>query len=111
MAFNVIPLKLAFCKRIAQCLNPNLPSGVHLKSLQTLETVLDRIGVRLSSSPPQQAHLTRSSAGEAVQRPGLVLYGALSSLPVRCYDCEGTQAPSEWLSKQRQPPNPVPVSQ
>ena len=43
--FPAIPIKLAFCKRVAQCLNPNLPSGVHIKTLETLSGVLERIGV------------------------------------------------------------------
>merc|ERR1712000_242688 len=49
--FPAIPIKLAFCKRVAQCLNPNLPSGVHIKTLETLSGVLERIGPgRLSES-------------------------------------------------------------
>ena len=43
--FQVLPVKLTFCKRMAQCLNPKLPAGVHLKVLQTFQTVFKKIGV------------------------------------------------------------------
>lgn len=42
--FPLIPLKLTFSKRMAQCLNPALPSGVHLKALQIFKHVFERIG-------------------------------------------------------------------
>jgi hypothetical protein len=38
-----IPHKLLFAKRLAQCLNAALPSGVHHKALELLTLVLDRI--------------------------------------------------------------------
>jgi len=48
--FPVIPDKLLFCKRLAQCCNPVLPPGVHLKTLETYEIVFERIGVRTFSA-------------------------------------------------------------
>eukprot|EP01094_Clydonella_sp_ATCC50884_P023658 TRINITY_DN5731_c0_g2_i1.p1 TRINITY_DN5731_c0_g2~~TRINITY_DN5731_c0_g2_i1.p1 ORF type:complete len:1753 (+),score=537.61 TRINITY_DN5731_c0_g2_i1:137-5395(+) len=42
--FPIIPAKLTFCKRMAQCLNPSLPSGVHVQTLKTFAKVFDRIG-------------------------------------------------------------------
>lgn len=42
--FPVIPVKLTFCKRMAQCLNPSLPSGVHVQTLKTFSKIFDRIG-------------------------------------------------------------------
>lgn len=32
--YNYIPKRVSVCKRLAQCLHPALPSGVHLKALE-----------------------------------------------------------------------------
>ena len=40
----VIPDKIAVAKRLFQCLNSSLPSGVHLTTLQTYELIFSRIG-------------------------------------------------------------------
>ena len=42
--FPLIPHNIVVSKRLAQCLNPALPSGVHLKALETYEVILSRIG-------------------------------------------------------------------
>ncbi len=42
--FNVVPRKLIVAKRLAQCLNPALPSGVHQKVLEVYEQILTQIG-------------------------------------------------------------------
>ena len=42
--FPVIPRKLTIGKRLAQCMHPNLPSGVHLKALETYDLIFKRIG-------------------------------------------------------------------
>ena len=39
-----IPDKVLVAKRLYQCLNPALPSGVHLKTLETVELIFSRIG-------------------------------------------------------------------
>lgn len=44
MQYPVVPLQLTVCKRLTQCLHPNLPSGVHLKTLDVYATIFDRIG-------------------------------------------------------------------
>ena len=44
--YPVVPLQLTICKRLTQCLHPNLPSGVHLKTLDVYATIFDRIGPR-----------------------------------------------------------------
>ena len=36
--FVTIPEKLTLCKRLAQCLNPSLPAGVHQKALEVCST-------------------------------------------------------------------------
>ena len=42
----IIPEKVLFAKRLYQCLNPALPSGVHEKTLETIELIFARIGQR-----------------------------------------------------------------
>ena len=42
--FHVIPRKILVGKRLAQCLHPALPSGVHLKALETYNLVFKQIG-------------------------------------------------------------------
>eukprot|EP01103_Thecamoeba_quadrilineata_P012290 TRINITY_DN3132_c0_g1_i3.p1 TRINITY_DN3132_c0_g1~~TRINITY_DN3132_c0_g1_i3.p1 ORF type:complete len:266 (-),score=37.72 TRINITY_DN3132_c0_g1_i3:78-875(-) len=39
----VLPAKITFAKRLTQCLNPGLPSGVHLKALETYQQIFSRI--------------------------------------------------------------------
>lgn len=42
-----IPFKHVIAKRLAQCLNPSLPSGVHQKALEIYAYIFELIGVRL----------------------------------------------------------------
>lgn len=42
--FNVIPRKLIVAKRLSQCLNPALPSGVHQRALDAYAHILGVIG-------------------------------------------------------------------
>ena len=42
--YPVVPNQLTVCKRLSQCLHPNLPSGVHLKTLNVYTAIFDRIG-------------------------------------------------------------------
>ncbi|KAM8847355.1 protein DOP1A isoform 1-T1 [Synchiropus picturatus] len=42
--YNVVPKKLTIGKRLAQCLHPALPSGVHRKALETYEIIFKIIG-------------------------------------------------------------------
>ncbi|SPQ96749.1 unnamed protein product (mitochondrion) [Plasmodiophora brassicae] len=41
---ELVPMALTVAKRLAQCLNPVLPGGVHLKTLETYKAILERIG-------------------------------------------------------------------
>ncbi|CAK9295737.1 unnamed protein product [Gordionus sp. m RMFG-2023] len=43
---SYIPRKIILCKRLAQCLHPALPSGVHLKTLQIYELIFKTIGIK-----------------------------------------------------------------
>jgi len=45
-AFDEIPRKLLVAKRLAQCLTPSLPSGVHQRALDVYGHILQVIGVR-----------------------------------------------------------------
>ena len=44
MKCPVIPKKVTIGKRLAQCLHPALPSGVHLKALETYDIIFKCIG-------------------------------------------------------------------
>lgn len=49
MKYVVIPRRIVVSKRLAQCMHPALPSGVHLKALETYDIIFKCIGTdRLS---------------------------------------------------------------
>lgn len=41
--FHILPHKQLICKRLSQCLHPNLPGGVHLKVLEVYKVIFDRV--------------------------------------------------------------------
>ncbi|KAG7108826.1 Protein dopey like protein [Verticillium longisporum] len=43
-SITTVPSKAAVAKRLAQCLNPSLPSGVHQKALEVYNYVFTTIG-------------------------------------------------------------------
>jgi hypothetical protein len=42
--YQFIPKRVSICKRLAQCLHPALPSGVHLKALEVYTVLFQNIG-------------------------------------------------------------------
>jgi hypothetical protein len=48
MQFKEIPRKVVVAKRLSQCLNPALPTGVHQRALDVYAHILGVIGVGLS---------------------------------------------------------------
>jgi hypothetical protein len=46
--FKAIPHKLVVSKRLAQCLNPNLPTGVHQRALEVYGHIFAVLGVCMS---------------------------------------------------------------
>ena len=44
MKYSTIPKKVTIGKRLAQCLHPALPSGVHLKAIETYDIIFKCIG-------------------------------------------------------------------
>lgn len=49
MKYQVIPRRIKISKRLAQCMHPALPSGVHLKALETYDIIFKSMGTsRLS---------------------------------------------------------------
>jgi hypothetical protein len=47
--FPIIPRRIKISKRLAQCMHPALPSGVHLKALETYDIIFRCMGTnRLS---------------------------------------------------------------
>ena len=47
--FTEIPHKFLVAKRLSQCLNPVLPSGVHQKTLEVYSYVFSTLGVRFAT--------------------------------------------------------------
>lgn len=47
MQFKEIPRKLVVAKRLSQCLNPALPTGVHQRALDVYAHILAVLGVRV----------------------------------------------------------------
>ncbi|XP_055611596.1 protein dopey-1 homolog isoform X2 [Uranotaenia lowii] len=48
--YPIIPRRIKISKRLAQCMHPALPSGVHLKALESYDVIFSNIGVdRLAS--------------------------------------------------------------
>ncbi|XP_077487312.1 LOW QUALITY PROTEIN: protein DOP1A [Amblyomma americanum] len=44
LRFQVVPRRLTVSKRLAQCMHPALPSGVHLKALESYDLILRAVG-------------------------------------------------------------------
>jgi hypothetical protein len=56
MQFKEIPRKVIVAKRLSQCLNPALPTGVHQRALDVYAHILGVIGVRLSFIPKGESN-------------------------------------------------------
>lgn len=86
--FTVIPHKLNVAKRLAQCLNPALPTGVHQRALDVYVHILNTIGVRPCSSPwSPLTDPNAPAAREPLSRFGSLEFRALSFLSICCYFC------------------------
>ncbi|KAL0615631.1 Protein dopey-2 [Plecturocebus cupreus] len=46
LKYSLLPRRLLISKRLAQCLHPALPSGVHLKALETYEIIFKIVGTK-----------------------------------------------------------------
>ncbi|QQP50221.1 Protein dopey-1, partial [Caligus rogercresseyi] len=44
MKYPIIPRRIIISKRLAQCMHPNLPTGVHLKALETYDIIFKSMG-------------------------------------------------------------------
>ncbi|KAH7947464.1 hypothetical protein HPB52_012193 [Rhipicephalus sanguineus] len=44
LKYQVVPRRLTISKRLAQCMHPALPSGVHLKALESYDLILRAVG-------------------------------------------------------------------
>lgn len=42
--YQIIPRRIKISKRLAQCMHPALPSGVHLKALETYGVIFGKTG-------------------------------------------------------------------
>ena len=53
MKYPIIPRRIVISKRLAQCMHPALPSGVHLKALDTYDIIFKCMGTnRCLNCPP-----------------------------------------------------------
>jgi hypothetical protein len=86
--FKEIPRKLIVSKRLAQCLNPALPTGVHQWALEVYVHILSVIGVGVVP-----IHFPRSItiflAWWIEERPFAMVLRIISFLPIRCYVRKG----------------------
>lgn len=84
--FDSIPLTALVCKRLAQCLNPALPSGVHSKALEVYSLIFNTIGVsgRVFSLDflDQPQNLIRDLPLYAIGLFPLLKYSAMTVKPV-----------------------------
>ncbi|XP_044298360.1 protein dopey-2 [Varanus komodoensis] len=46
LKYSLLPRRLIISKRLSQCLHPALPSGVHLKALETYEIIFKIVGTK-----------------------------------------------------------------
>lgn len=44
MKYPIVPRRILISKRLAQCMHPDLPSGVHLKALETYDLIFKCMG-------------------------------------------------------------------
>ena len=86
MQFKEIPRKVVVAKRLAQCLNPALPTGVHQRALDVYAHILAVLGVRshysIQSQPNRRFFLSPKDCIEIwlCGRPGCSR--SLSMLPL-----------------------------
>lgn len=60
LQFKEIPRKVTVAKRLSQCLNPALPTGVHQRALDVYTHILGVIGVRIYGSIILSTQLNQS---------------------------------------------------
>lgn len=84
-SFSDVPHKLVVAKRLAQCLNPALPTGVHQRALDVYVHILSAIGVR-STSPSYLAttELLCKSARQSTTRSTALVVRSIPFLPICC---------------------------
>lgn len=68
MQFKEIPRKLLVSKRLAQCLNPALPTGVHQRALDVYTHILSVLDVRCIGLAYRQPLTSRDRQSEGLQR-------------------------------------------
>ena len=80
MQFKEIPKKLVVSKRLSQCLNPALPTGVHQRALDVYSHIFAVLGVRASSLQVGVVCVDTFSVGRSSERPGFVVVWPVSLL-------------------------------
>lgn len=90
MQFKEIPRKLIVAKRLAQCLNPALPTGVHQRALEVYIHILAVLGVCIIVFQSRNA-LTFNliKGGRLETRSITVVIWIISLLRIRRYVSQG----------------------
>ena len=98
MQFKEIPRKLVVAKRLAQCLNPALPTGVHQRALEVYVHILAVLGVRIILSIPHiRATLILVLQAEGLRRdlslwsPGLFPFFEYAATSVKVRELFGSK--------------------
>ena len=68
MQFKEIPRKLVVSKRLSQCLNPALPTGVHQRALDVYTHILSVLGVGDPAIAHRQSLTLFDRQSEGLQR-------------------------------------------
>ena len=89
MQFKEIPRKLIVAKRLAQCLNPALPTGVHQRALDVYSHILAVLGVSSTSYIQRRRVVIFRTAGRSACRSRSMVIRVISILRICRYICQG----------------------
>ena len=91
MQFKEIPRKLIVSKRLAQCLNPALPTGVHQRALDVYTHILTVLGVCVCQlrNSFESSLIFIPQDGGFEKRSLAVVFWAISVLRIRRHFSEG----------------------
>ena len=98
MQFKEIPRKLIVAKRLAQCLNPALPTGVHQRALDVYSHILAVLGVSSHSYiRRRRVEIFFVTAGRSARRSRSMVIRVIFILRIRRYICQGEKEGRDLL--------------
>jgi Dopey, N-terminal len=90
MQFKEIPRKLIVSKRLSQCLNPALPTGVHQRALDVYSHILAVLGVSATYiTPIRNLSDCKYVVGRLTTRFTPLVIGFISFFRICCDFCQG----------------------